>query len=66
MFYFSPLSELRRKLNLQKSLNMFLVKKKVRFPSDLVWQELNRIVKHDHHPVTCLETLIHILRGTEI
>uniref|UniRef100_A0A8W8NGD1 Uncharacterized protein n=1 Tax=Magallana gigas TaxID=29159 RepID=A0A8W8NGD1_MAGGI len=27
-----------------------------------VWQELNRILKHDHHPVHCLETLIHILQ----
>lgn len=29
----------------------------------LVWHELNRIVKHNHDPVRCLETLIHILRG---
>ncbi|XP_052716038.1 mucin-3A-like isoform X2 [Crassostrea angulata] len=27
-----------------------------------VWQELNRILKHDHHPVHCLETLVHILQ----
>ncbi|XP_065939596.1 uncharacterized protein [Magallana gigas] len=27
-----------------------------------VWHELNRIVKHNHDPVRCLETLIHILR----
>lgn len=27
-----------------------------------VWQELNRIVKHNHDPVHCVETLIHIMR----
>ncbi|XP_011452549.3 mucin-3B [Magallana gigas] len=27
-----------------------------------VWQELNRIVKHNHDPIHCVETLIHIMR----